>query len=63
MSKSQSSPQERPAADPLSHPAQAPSVYEAFARTAARWRQRPFLCVLPETAAIYGDAAGEWSYA
>ena len=39
------------------------SVAEAFAAAAARWGDRPFLAVLPETAQIYGIAPGEISYA
>jgi acyl-CoA synthetase (AMP-forming)/AMP-acid ligase II len=40
----------------------AATVFEAFSRTAARHADRPFLAVLPETAAIYGIPAGEISY-
>lgn len=43
--------------------AQAQSVYQAFTAAAAQWPTHPFLCVLPETAQIYGEQAGEWSYA
>lgn len=39
------------------------SVWEAFAAAADRWPERPFLNVLPETAAHLGVAAGELSYA
>jgi acyl-CoA synthetase (AMP-forming)/AMP-acid ligase II len=39
------------------------TVARAFAASAARHGARPFLCVLPETAAIYGVAAGETTYA
>ena len=39
-----------------------PSVYAAFCATAARLPDRPFLRVLPETAGIYGIAAGDISY-
>lgn len=39
-----------------------PSVYAAFAATAARWPERDFLDVLPETAAVYGIDAGPLSY-
>lgn len=39
------------------------SVHQAFADTAARHPDWPFLNVLPETAAVYGIAAGEISYA
>ncbi|RTL71697.1 MAG: ATP-dependent acyl-CoA ligase [Hyphomicrobiales bacterium] len=38
------------------------SVFEAFAATAQRFGDRPFLNVLPETAAAYGIAAGEITY-
>src|ERR1700730_9152635 len=44
-------------------PAEAPtSVFEGFARAAARHPGRPCLGVLPETAKAYGIAAGELSY-
>jgi acyl-CoA synthetase (AMP-forming)/AMP-acid ligase II len=44
-------------------PAEAPSsVFDAFSRAAARHGDKPFLAVLPETAAAYGIAAGEISY-
>ena len=39
------------------------TVAHAFAQSAARFGARPFLGVLPETAAIYGVPAGETSYA
>ena len=39
------------------------TVADAFAASAARWPNHPFLCVLPETAAIYGTVAGETTYA
>lgn len=39
------------------------TVAHAFAQSARRFGARPFLCVLPETAAIYGVPAGETSYA
>jgi acyl-CoA synthetase (AMP-forming)/AMP-acid ligase II len=39
------------------------TVAQAFADSAARFGDMPFLCVLPETAAIYGVPAGETSYA
>src|SRR5262245_616146 len=43
--------------------AEAPTtVFEAFARAAARHCGRPCLAVLPETARAYGIAAGELSY-
>lgn len=38
------------------------SVHAAFAATAARWPDRAFLNVLPETADIYGITAGELTY-
>jgi acyl-CoA synthetase (AMP-forming)/AMP-acid ligase II len=40
----------------------APSVAAAFEEAARRWPHRPFLCVLPETAGVYGIAAGEIAY-
>lgn len=44
-------------------PADAPAtVFEAFAQAAGRCRGRAFIAVLPETAAVYGIAAGEISY-
>ncbi|WP_280151472.1 AMP-binding protein [Piscinibacter sp. XHJ-5] len=39
------------------------TVAHAFAQSAARFGDRPFLCVLPETAALYGVPAGETGYA
>lgn len=39
------------------------TVFGRFQATAARWPDRPFLNVLPETAAIYGIPAGEITYA
>src|SRR5215469_15154753 len=38
------------------------TVAGAFAEAARTWPDRPFLCVLPETAGIYGIAAGEIAY-
>jgi len=38
------------------------TVFEAFARAAARHGEKLFLAVLPETAQAYGIAAGEISY-
>ncbi len=38
------------------------TVYDAFRVTAARHAERPFLCVLDETARVYGISAGEISY-
>ena len=43
--------------------ADTPSVFAAFTATATRWPERPFLNVLPETAAIYDIEAGEITYA
>ena len=37
------------------------TVYQAFAATAARWPERPMLCITPSTARAYGggeDADG-----
>jgi acyl-CoA synthetase (AMP-forming)/AMP-acid ligase II len=44
---------------PIESPA---TVFDAFARAAARHGDKPFLAVLPETAQAYGIAAGEISY-
>jgi len=41
---------------------QARSVFSLFDAAARRWPQRPFLDVLPETAAAYGIAAGALTY-
>ncbi len=38
------------------------TVYQRFSETARKWPQNPFLCVLPETAGIYGIEAGELTY-
>lgn len=38
------------------------TVAHAFEQSAARYSSQPFLCVLPETAAIYGVPAGELRY-
>jgi len=38
------------------------TVASAFDRTATRFGTRPFVCVLPETASIYGVPAGELHY-
>src|SRR3954465_10372695 len=38
-------------------------VADPFRQSAARFAARPFLGVLPETAAIYGVPAGDLSYA
>ncbi|MEY8840760.1 AMP-binding protein, partial [Cribrihabitans sp. XS_ASV171] len=43
--------------------AQTQTVWAAFDAAAARWPDRPFLNVLPETAGIYGIEAGEITYA
>ena len=39
------------------------TVSATFAETASRCGQRPFVAVLPETAALYGIDSGEISYA
>ncbi len=39
------------------------SVYEAFLQAEESYGDRPFLCVLPEVAAVYGLRAGEVTYA
>lgn len=41
----------------------AATVAAAFAASVARYPDHPFLCVLPETAGIYGVAPGEITYA
>jgi len=41
----------------------AATVFDAFADSAARWPERPFLNVLPETAGVYGIDDGEIGYA
>src|SRR5581483_7024096 len=38
------------------------TVYDAFVRAPSRYGERPFLCVLPEVAAVYGISAGELTY-
>ena len=38
------------------------TVHQAFSDTAARYGAQHFLCILPETAAVYGIDAGELSY-
>lgn len=38
------------------------TVYHAFLASVEKWPSHPMLCVLPETASIYGVAAGELSY-
>ena len=44
---------------PIDAPA---TVFDAFARAAARHGHKPFLAMLPETAQAYGLDAGETSY-
>lgn len=39
------------------------TVYDVLCATAAAYANRPFLQILPETAAAYGEPAGEISYA
>jgi len=39
------------------------TVHQAFRVTAARHGAQPFLCILPETAQVYGIEAGELGYA
>jgi acyl-CoA synthetase (AMP-forming)/AMP-acid ligase II len=39
------------------------TVYQAFRRTAARYAEHDFLCVLPQTAARYEIEPRTWSYA
>jgi acyl-CoA synthetase (AMP-forming)/AMP-acid ligase II len=39
------------------------TVFTRFAATAASWPGKPFLQILPETAAVYGIEAGKISYA
>ena len=39
------------------------TVFDVLMRTAARFGERPFVQVLPETAAAYGIEAGELPYA
>lgn len=39
------------------------TVADTFAQAAAQFGARPFLCVLPETAGLYGVPAGQTSYA
>jgi acyl-CoA synthetase (AMP-forming)/AMP-acid ligase II len=50
---------------PTTQPAPPPpdTVAQAFAESVVQWGAQPMLCVLPETATIYGIAAGEISYA
>jgi hypothetical protein len=38
------------------------TVYDAFVLAQRRHGERPFLCVLPEVAAVYGIDAGELTY-
>ena len=44
-------------------PAPAATVAAAFGESVRHWPDHPFLAVLPETAAIYGIAPGEITYA
>jgi len=44
-------------------PQTASSVFAALQRAAQRWPDLPFVCTVPETAAVYGIPAGEWPYA
>ncbi|MDO9600309.1 MAG: AMP-binding protein [Azoarcus sp.] len=39
------------------------TIHQAFSLAAVRWAKQPFLCILPETAEIYGINAGELRYA
>ena len=39
------------------------TVYDAFVLAQRRYGERPFLCVLPEVAAVYGINPGELTYA
>ena len=41
----------------------ADTVFRTFSFAARGWATRPFLCVLPETAGLYGIPAGELDYA
>ena len=44
-------------------PAERPeSVYQAFVQAEGSYGDRPFLCVLPEVATVYGLQAGELTY-
>ncbi|MCB5362763.1 AMP-binding protein [Pusillimonas sp. CC-YST705] len=38
------------------------TVYQRFSQTATKWPNNPFMCVLPETAELYGIKAGELVY-
>jgi acyl-CoA synthetase (AMP-forming)/AMP-acid ligase II len=38
------------------------TVYELFCDTSRKWPRNPFICILPETAEVYGIEAGELSY-
>ena len=46
----------------MSAPRPSTTVTAVFEEAARRWPARPFLCVLPETAGVYGIPAGELSY-
>ena len=39
------------------------TVHQAFTDSARQWPEHAFLCILPETAGLYGIAAGELAYA
>ena len=39
------------------------TVHQAFEQSCRQHGDRPFLCLLPETADVYGEAPGEWRYA
>ncbi|NMG43784.1 AMP-binding protein [Aromatoleum toluvorans] len=38
------------------------TVFDAFTAAAGQWGERPFLCILPDTAAAYGIAPSELAY-
>ncbi|NYT37311.1 ATP-dependent acyl-CoA ligase [Allopusillimonas soli] len=38
------------------------TVFQAFSEAARRWPDKPFLCIVPETAQTYGIQAGELRY-
>lgn len=46
----------------ISTPRVSGTVYQAFRRTAARYPEHDFLCLLPQTAARYGTEPRVWSY-
>ncbi|CAM5484735.1 AMP-binding protein [Eoetvoesiella caeni] len=39
------------------------TVYQAFSQSARQWPENPFLCIVPETAQVYGIPSGEIGYA